>query len=75
MQSYFGSERFPDNLPAGVWEPQWAHLASAGGAAVVLGEQCVPRCPQMTVPVLHVSVFECMLHYVSASKVQRLSLA
>ena len=41
MQSYFRSERFPDNLPADVWEPQWAHLASAGGAAVVLGEPCV----------------------------------
>ena len=41
MQSYFRSERFPHNLPADVWEPQWAHLASAGGAAVVLGEPSV----------------------------------
>ena len=42
MQSYFSSEHFPENLPADVWEPQWAHLASAGGAAVVLGAARVP---------------------------------
>ncbi|KAK9843783.1 hypothetical protein WJX81_006189 [Elliptochloris bilobata] len=38
MQSYFRSERFPDSLPGGVWEAQWAHLASASGPALVLGE-------------------------------------
>lgn len=38
MQDYFRCEDFPDNLPKDVWVPQWAHLGTTGGPAVVLGK-------------------------------------
>ena len=37
-QDYFRCNEFPNNLPKDVWMPQWAHLGTTGGPAVVLGK-------------------------------------